>query len=232
MAHSTGFRPAERLIKQFFSEQKKIIYKKNQQILQGDDQPQGVYYLVEGFVRVYVISENGAELTLNIFTPGSFFPMFWAINHINNAYCFEAMSNIVVYRAPQAEFLTQLKNSPELLEIINQLVLHSLNSTLTRFQYMVLGNATQKVACVLIMLLRRFGKLRSPGRYVIAFPITQQQIAKLAALTRESVSVVLKSLEAEKLLCREKRHYVVLHFQDLLEKSGFYIDDRPLPYLY
>jgi CRP-like cAMP-binding protein len=224
------------LLKKFFAGHKKIIYKKNQLILQAEDSPQGVYFLAKGFVRVYTISEQGNELTVNIFTKESFFPMFWAINDTANFYYFEAMSEVVVYRAPRQAFLDYIHTDIAVMNSINELILHSLSSTLIRLQYLVLGNACQRVSCVLVMLFRRFGKIRKSGMQIISFPITQQQVADLIGLTRESVGSVMRNLEQKKIIQRSQRYYAIADFAALLDESCFYKhayrENKPLPHTY
>src|SRR3989344_5334849 len=46
-------------------------YRKGEIIIRAEDEPQGVFYLEEGFVKKYIISRKGDELTLNIFKPVS-----------------------------------------------------------------------------------------------------------------------------------------------------------------
>ena len=39
-------------------------YKKNQIIIMPEDEPEGVFYLKSGFVRLYLISKDGKELDI------------------------------------------------------------------------------------------------------------------------------------------------------------------------
>jgi CRP/FNR family transcriptional regulator, cyclic AMP receptor protein len=222
----------ESQLKKFFTSHKLLKYKKNQIILQSEDLPQGVYYLKKGFVRVYNVSHDGHELTFNIFTKGSFFPIFWAINDTQNDYYFETMSEVEVFRAPKEEFLNFIHSNAQVMSQVNELVLHSLTSTLIRLQYLVMGKACERVACVLVMLVRRFGKITKKGFLSISFPVTQQQIAQLAALTRESVGVELSKLKGENVLCMRNRCYVINNYDKLVEKSSYYPEGKTMPYTY
>src|SRR3989304_7730686 len=100
-------------IDDFFSGYKLIHYKKGEVIMRPDDSPQGVYFLKKGYVKFYSVSQEGYELTLNIFKPGSYFPMLWAIGDIPNMYIFEAMMDAEVLRAPKKDLVDFIKSEPE-----------------------------------------------------------------------------------------------------------------------
>ena len=85
----------------FYDQFKPRDYKKGEILIRADDDPQGIFCLREGYIRQYTISKTGTELTLHILQPISFFPMVWAINGTPNVYYFEALTPVVVGRAPR-----------------------------------------------------------------------------------------------------------------------------------
>ena len=217
-------------IKSFFNDYKDHHYKKGQVILRSEDVPQGVYYLKKGSIRVFIVTEDGLELTINLLHPSSFFPMSWAILNTPNNYFFEAMTDVETSRAPLQDFLDFIHKDVKSISEINKIILYSLNRALLRLQYMVLGNARERVANVLLMLGGRMGTKKKNGK-AVAFPITQQQIANLAALTRESVGYELKQLAKEKLISRKYRNCTINNTKLLQEKYCSYSEGHPLPFI-
>ena len=71
-------------------------YKKGEILIRADDDPLGIYCLINGYVRKYSITSEGTELTLLILKPIAYFPMVWAINGTQNVYNYEAMTDIEV----------------------------------------------------------------------------------------------------------------------------------------
>ncbi len=67
--------PIEEKVLVFFQHYKKQNYKKGELLIRADDQPQGIFYLKSGTVKVYAISKKGDELVVNLFKPKAFFPM-------------------------------------------------------------------------------------------------------------------------------------------------------------
>ena len=53
-------------LRRFFTRYKAIVYKKGEIILRPEDEPQGVYYIKEGFVKLSTILEDGKELTFTL----------------------------------------------------------------------------------------------------------------------------------------------------------------------
>jgi len=215
----------EKLYK-FFSKFPLIEYKKSNILLRPEDTPQGVSYLSQGYVRIFFITKNGHEFTLNIFKPGSFFPLTWAISNIDNTYFYEAMSDIQILRAPKDVFLDFIRKDREILYLVSHRLLVGIDGMTSRLEYLITGDARCKVANVLLMLGRRFGKpnLKS-GHVKIDFNITQKDIAQLAGLTRETVCYEMKKLEANKSIKHDNNAYIIcnvkkLNTGNLISRSG------------
>ena len=93
--------PVKQKIEAFFAQFKHQIYKKGEILISADESPSGVFYLKEGMIKQYLIARKGDELVINIFKPGSFSPMSWAINNTENKFYFEAAMTCEVYKAPR-----------------------------------------------------------------------------------------------------------------------------------
>src|SRR3989344_8039730 len=90
---------------EFFSKFSEIKFRSKEYILRAEDEPQGIYYLKSGFVKQVYLTETGKCLTLNIFKPGTYFPLTWALGGMMNHDFFEAMTAVVTFRAPKEQVL-------------------------------------------------------------------------------------------------------------------------------
>src|SRR3989344_6369294 len=104
------YEPLDKKLLSFFSKYPLIQYKKKEILLRAEDSPQGAYYLLNGYIRTYTITPDGVELTLNIFKPGTIFPLSWCVAGIENNYFYEAMTASHLYRAPKEEALLFMKD--------------------------------------------------------------------------------------------------------------------------
>ena len=205
----------------FFSKFRPLNYKKHEVILRPDGSPTGVFYLSRGYVKLYALSESGQELSLIIFKPGDFFPMIWAFNDVNLTQYLEAMTAVEIQRCSKEEFKTFLQKNPEALWDVTGKILIRLRGILERMEYMVFGNAHQKVSSILVICAERFGVKRD-GEILIRVPLTHRDIASLIGLTRETTSVELKKLDKMKIISKKGGLFRVQKLEKLKEEAQWY----------
>ena len=202
----------------FFSKFRELHYKKGEVIIRPDDSPAGVFYIEKGYVDLYTLSESGQELSLIIFKPGDFFPMIWAFNEVNiSQYC-ETMTRADIRHAPREEFREFVKQNPEVLWNVTSKILVRLRGILERMEYMVFGNAYQKVASILVICAERFGTAENHG-VIIKVPLTHRDIANLIGLTRETISIELKKLEKSGIIMKKGGRIHVKNISKLKEEA-------------
>ena len=213
---------ASKKVLHFFSKYKPIFYKKGETIIRASDNPQGINFLVGGYVRHYSINQEGQELTLNIFKPGSYFPVVWAIAGETNHYFYEAMTQVEIRRAPKREAVSFFRQNPSVLYELTKRLLSGLNGLLIRMESLLLGNAKQRVSSTLFILAKRFGEKNGGDNILIKIPITHQAIASLAGLSRETTSLEMKKLEREGVIAKQNRYIAVNKLGKLKPKSLSY----------
>ena len=223
---------ASKKVSKFFNKYKIISYGRGEAIIRASDNPQGISFLVKGYVRHYSINRDGQEFTLNIFKPGSYFPVAWAIAQESNHYFYEAMTFVEIRRAPKKDVLLFFKQNPSVIYELTKRLLSGLSGLLVRMEYLLQGNAKQKVCATLYILSKRFGEKNGGKKIVIRLPITHQGIASLAGLSRETTSLEMKKLERDGIIIKENRYIVVNEPGKLKPKSLSYPKSNYLPHSY
>lgn len=178
--------------------------------MRSDDSPRGVFFLSRGYVRAYLISSEGDELTLIIFKEGDFFPIIWAFNETPISFYLEAMTPIEVWLAPKEDFLKFVQDNSGVLFELTRRMLTRMGGLLARMGYLVFGNAYNKIASIILICAERFGK-KEGKNIVIQVPLTHKQIADLVGVTRETASLEVKKLE--------KKGFVTYHGKNLVIKN-------------
>jgi len=209
----------------FFSSSKTITYKKGETILRPEDKPQGAYFIKEGFVKLNTIFENGRELTLNIFKPGTYFPMMWAIGEIPNSYYYQAQTNTLIHRVPKQDVLAFLKNNPDVLFELTRRILVGLDGVLTNIEYMLCGNSYIRVVGAIYLTANRFGERTDGGKITMNLPLTHQDIANIAGISRETASIAINKLEKKNIIFR-KNHLIVITSMRKLEIEAHNINKK------
>lgn len=168
-------------------------------LIRADDDPQGIFCLTKGYVRQYTISKTGSELSLHILKPISYFPMVWAINGTPNVYFFEALTPVEVGRAPRDEVVNFIKDKPTLLFALMSQLLEDYAESLKRVEHLVFSDAYRRVISILIYIAKHFGDEKGKG-IIVHHRFTQQDIATLVGVARETASIEMAKLEKKGLV--------------------------------
>jgi CRP-like cAMP-binding protein len=216
---------------EFFEHTPIHYYKKRVMILHPNDTPKSVFYIKNGYVRVFRITEDGEELTLTILKPKDFFPLNYGFNHTVNTYYLEAITPLELWRAPQEEFIKFITTKPEVLYNLTSRIMERYDGVFSRMEYLVLSNAYIKVATTLFVCAKRFGKPSGDNDIVIEVPLTHRDIATLVGITRETTSLEMKKLEKQGFLGRSGRLLAIKNIKRFEEEiSQFSQEDSPLSY--
>lgn len=189
-------------------------YKKGEILIRADDNPQGIFCLTKGYVRQYTISKTGMELTLHILKPISYFPMVWAINGTPNVYYFEALTAIEVGRAPRDQVVDFIKDKPTVIFALMSELLEDYAETLTRVEHLVFSDAYRRVISVLLYIANHFGE-KHGKRVIVGHRFTQQDIATLVGVVRETASIELFKLEKKGFIKNIDRSIVIKNIDTL-----------------
>lgn len=206
----------QRKLENFFSKYKSLSLKKGEILVRAEDPVFGVYLLKKGYIRQYVVSEDGDEIIINIFRPVSFIPMMLIIGETENKYFFEAATPIEVWRAPVDKTLEFVKNDPVILYDLAKRFAQGLNGISQRLEDLMFENAEKRVGSLLSYLLSRFGEKDGPD-IVINLPLTHKDIAAWVNLTRETTSRQIEKL-INKGIISHKNHLIIIHQPKKLKK--------------
>lgn len=188
-------------IQQYFGEFRLQSYSKGTVLTLAGQEPVGISLLVEGAVEQYDITPAGIKTVLNIYRPGAFFPMSWAINSTPNQYFFEASTDVKIRLSPADEAINFLKDNPDVMFDLLSRVYKGTDVMLKRAVLTASGQASARLAYELLIEAYRFGEKTSEKTYEIK--IKHSTLASRVGLARETVSREMKILEREGIV--EKR---------------------------
>ncbi len=207
-------------LEKFFSQFKVRKYKKHDHILHEDDTPNGSYFIKSGYIRLYSISPEGQELTRLVLGPYDLFPLRWTLGDEAIDFYVEAMTDVTTWFAPRDTFLTYLKSQPDLFLEFLTVIVHRMEALYKRMEFFAFGNAYQKVASILLFLAKRFGE-KGKDILTIDMPLTQEHIASLAGVSRETVNIELDKLRQKGLITINHRYITINDGNKLRTESSF-----------
>lgn len=203
----------------FFAPFPPLFLKKREIILRVGDIPQGVYCIEKGYVRLYAVSLEGKEFTFFIYKQGDFFPVVWSLRAEPSQYYFQALTAAKLKKVPRAAFMEFVTENPDVLLELTQGIIRRSQAALRRMEYLVFGNAYQRLSSLLFGLARQFGK-KERKNTLIQVSLTHTDLASLLGLTRETVSIEIKNLEKKGIVRYRKRLIVVKSLTKLHKESN------------
>jgi len=204
----------------YFSDGFSMHFAKDDVIIDGDEEPAGVYLIKSGFVKAYSISRNGHGNLLLIHKVGEFIPLPWALDGAHTTGMFyEAMTDVEVLRADKDNLRSAMGNDSWLSrEILSQTV-NIISVYTQRIQTLEYRSARERIIAELVYLAERFGE-RQGAEILINAPITHQDIADSINMTRETASRALELLFEEGLTGQKEHLFTVKDINKLQAALG------------
>lgn len=175
-----------------------------------------VYFIVDGSVKVQLVSENGVELTIALLGPGEMVgEMSLVTGHGRSANVITREETTLVW-LERRSFLKALDLSPGLSRNLVRLLSKRLQAANERLQALGTLDVTGRVARQVLELAERYGK-PVPGQGIhIPLPVTQGELAEMIAATRERVNQIMVRLKRAGILSVDPASRIIVHRADVL----------------
>lgn len=182
------------------------------------DQAGDALYVVEtGRVRLFVPTEGGEEFTVDLAGPGDVFGEMALLDGLPRSASAETLEKTTTLVLSRHDFLRQLEATPTLAIAILDLVSRRLRNTLEYAESLAFHDLHARVARALLGLAQRYGAKVTKG-VEIEIEMTQSDLARMVAATRERVNRALAAFRDQGLLEIRGKKIVVLHPDKLRER--------------
>ena len=188
-------------------------FRKGDLLSESDGPMPGVFWLAEGYVRVYSLRTSGERNLHIMHRPGDLFPLE---NYGERPdpeapeLYYEAM-NAVTVTVLEQERLRRLAGSDlEVARYLMDQMTERLRHYTNRVENLEVARAADKVVYRLLTLMRRLGRPAADGSVVIDAPVTQQDIADSLNMIRETASREIERLAARGIVGYRDRKLVIL----------------------
>jgi CRP/FNR family cyclic AMP-dependent transcriptional regulator len=209
MSNMTLNRRASESIDAHFDEGTTKRYLKNEVIVQGDEEPSGVFFILEGYVKAYSISQLGQQNLLLIQGSHEILPLPWALDGPQKiGIYYEAMSDVTLKRTSKAALRASMGSDPWLTEQILRQLVDAFTVYAQRIQSLGFRLPRERIIACLLDLSTRFGEKHGDST-IIKAPITHQDIADSTNMTRETASRAVELLFKDKLIHQEDHYFVI-----------------------
>ncbi len=186
----------------------KLQTKRKQLIYRVNQQTNGFYYLQEGLVGLYQMTESGKERLLRVYGPGDYFgyrSLFSDRRYRLSTRCLldSRLDHFHVHNINELHIL-----DPELLKQLMQSVCQELGEAESRLSNIAALTARDRVLDSIIYLFQNFAE----------YPWTNREIAEFSGTETQTVIRICRQLKQEGLLDPTSRKIAPLDFE-LLERQ-------------
>lgn len=188
----------------FFTDKRRLTYKKGDAIVRAEDPPGGIFYVEDGFVKAYAITKYGEENLLIIRHKGDIFPLIWAFTDTHREIFYEAMDEVTVWRCSRDELLEFLDKNPNCYKAMLDLAIEAYRVHAERVNTLEYRTVRERIVSFLLFLAHHYGKPVATGT-MLAIPIRRQDIAASINATRETTSRELNALTKKGLIDQDAR---------------------------
>lgn len=177
------------------------------------DAPDGLYGLAAGLVRFTGVNEAGQEAVLVVLNPPHWFGEIALFDDEPRTHDAWAESAATLWHAPQHELMALLAERPAYWRHFGRLLTQKIRASFTAVEDLVLLAPRARLARRLALMATGFGTLE--GQSLRVLQVSQEQLASMLALSRQTVNQTLKALEAAGALRRTRGAIEVLDLEAL-----------------
>jgi len=170
--------------------------------------------LLDGVVKTTGLTLDGKETLLAIRVGGDIVGEFAALDGGPRSSTITTCGTVVGRVIRQADFLAALHRDNQLAGAVNRAVVGKARAANARCVEFAGYGAPTRLARVLRELAVRYGD-RSGNRVVIAWPLTQPELASLAAVAEPTAQKALRALRERGVIATGYRSLTILDFNEL-----------------
>lgn len=190
---------------------------RGQQILAPDDPPDRIHIVKGGRVRVYRVTPDGKQLTLDIHEKGTILGDMTMLgqDRLPEAYA-EAVDDAVICTITPDELRRLIERYPVIGVNIIRHLSRRLQAAERELEAMAYQRVDQRLARRLLDLGQRFGVKTERGTLIQA-RLTQQELAEMVGTTRETLAHTMTDLRRRGLLDMAHHQVVIRDAERLAE---------------
>jgi CRP/FNR family cyclic AMP-dependent transcriptional regulator len=166
-----------------------------QRLFGRGDAPDGIYCVIEGALRISNSSSDGKEALLTFIEPPHWIGEITLFDGQLRTHDAVAETPVEVFHLPQQALLDLLARHPAWWRDVALLLTQKLRMTFLLVEETALLPAAGRVARRLVAMAEGYGEWKDRSRRMLV--VSQEQLALMLALSRQTVNQILKQFEAQ-----------------------------------
>ena len=174
------------------------IFKRGTMIFHKDQTGDALYVIESGRVRIFLPTESGTELTVEVSGPGDVFGELALLDGRPRSASAEALEDTTTFTLTREEFKAHLAATPQLAVALIELLSTRLRHVTEYAESLAHLDVHARLARTLLEMADRYGVKRNGIE--IDLDLTQADLATMVGATRERVNRALAAFRAQGLL--------------------------------
>jgi CRP/FNR family transcriptional regulator len=193
------------------------LYKKDEIIFFENDSVKKLYLLINGKVKLSMLSAEGKEKVLTILQEGDIFGELSLFDEDPHPLTAEAMDDARLLIIPWNEMEKMIIKRPSLAIKIIEALSKKTRLLTSQVRELVFQDAAGRLASLLSRLAEDFGREIEEGT-VIDLVLTHQEIANLIGSSRVTVTKLINKFIDDGMITIKKRKIIIKDFESLGER--------------
>ncbi|RFU69305.1 Crp/Fnr family transcriptional regulator [Bacillus sp. V59.32b] len=153
----------------------------------------GLYFVKEGALRLYIVNTEGKQFTIGILGKWSTFGEIDSFSLGTHGVYIETMEDTLLCSVGSEQFEKFLSTRPLIMKRVIRILSDQLQEKNNMLEKMALGTVKEKIIFLLLNLSEEFG-VQEDNFHRIDLPLTHQEIGNMIGATRESVTSTINEL--------------------------------------
>ncbi|MHB8126396.1 MAG: Crp/Fnr family transcriptional regulator [Desulfitobacteriaceae bacterium] len=176
------------------------IFPKGSTLFVEGQESDGLYIIITGLIKVFILSKDGREKTFAILGEGDIIGEMTLFGCAIRSATLQTMEQTTIMVIKREDFKRVLTEIPYLAQRIIELLSNRLRQANHQIEDLVFLNSRSRVINNLVQLARDRGKMVAAGNIQITFRLTHAELASLMGVSRETVTKVLSELQDSRLI--------------------------------
>jgi CRP-like cAMP-binding protein len=192
---------------------------RNQVLYFSEDSANSVYLLKKGKVKISKISSDGREVILAILGPGEVFGELSITGQEKREEIAEVTEDAIICKVELPDFESMMEKNPKFNMQVTKLIGFRLKKIQNRLENMIFKTSEQRVKSFIKETVLELGRdiLGEDNQKVVELRLTQEDISKLTATSRQTVTTVFSDLEKRGVIKYDRRRIFVKDMKALEE---------------
>jgi CRP/FNR family transcriptional regulator len=172
--------------------------------------PPCAYVIKNGIIKAYSLTQEGMERPVAFIRAWDTFTLGWVMQKLKwSQYYYAALIDCELFCIPRNEYVEFIKAHADVLYDFYVKFIELFVGYQMRISALERSKASEKVLHTMHFLSLRYGQDIAPDTVRIPLPLTQQDMANLMGITRETAGIELKKLEKAGVITYQRQLYIV-----------------------